>query len=164
MISIKCCSLTLMWVGAIHWQEHQSRPCKSATCVNLSQKGLHQRQKIGWVQPVQQQPDSRNNNTTFVCFFCWHQLTHSESLKESVSLCAKCDSFITGQPLGNSRGPCIKIVTMVIYEQSGRGVSEYCDHRHNGAAVTGHFTQLARQKVGRFCLSRMQQLAALGVK
>lgn len=53
------------------------------------------------------------------------------------------DSFTTRQPRGNSHSPCIKWVTIVIYYQSGRGVNEYCGHRHNGAAVTGHSTQLA---------------------
>lgn len=111
--------------------------------------------KIGRVQPVQQQPDT--NNTTCVVFFAgisW----------PTAGLEGKCVTVLGRWLPGNSHCPCIKRVTMAIYYQSRRGVSEYCGHRHNGAAVTGRSTQLARHKVGRMRLSRMQQLAALGRK
>lgn len=117
--------------------------------------------KIGRVQPVQQQLDT--NNTTFVVFLL-ASADPQRVLKGSVSLCSVGESFTTGQPPGNSHCPCIKRVTMVIYYQSRRRVSEYCGHRHNGAAVTGRSTQLVRHKVGRMRLSRMQQLAALALK
>lgn len=156
MIPIECCSAPLRPVGVIHWQKHQWRRLR-VPLADPSPKRPASEAKIGWVQPVQQQPDT--NNTTFVVFFDPQRV-----LKESVSPSLVGDSFTTRQPPGNSRCPCIKRVTMVIYYQSRRGVSEYCGHRHNGAAVTGRSTQLARHKVGRMRLSRMQQLAALGIK
>lgn len=150
-----------MPVGVIHWQKHQWRRLRNVPLGDPTPKTPASKAKIGQTQPVQQQPDT--NNTTFVVFLL-ASADPQRVLIESVSLCSVGDSFTTRQPPDNSHYPCIKRVTMVTSYQSRRGVSEYCGHRHNGAAVTGRSTQLARHKVGRMRPSRMQQLAALGIK
>lgn len=78
-------------------------------------------------------------------FFCRHQLIYSKSWWK---VC-HCNLWVTPLQQDNLRPRiCIKWVTIVIYYQSVRGVNEYCGHRHNGAAVTGHSAQLAPPQSG----------------
>lgn len=147
-------------VGVIHWQKHQWRRLRKCATWWSHPKEICIRGKN---RPSAATAGHQQHN--ICCFFAgisWP--TASLEGKCATVLGRVGDSFTTRQPPGNSHCPCIKWVTMAIYYQSRRGVSEYCGHRHNGAAVTGRSTQLVHHKVGRMRLSRMQQLAALDIK
>lgn len=121
------------------------------TCMYQPQKStVSQRQKqvvrAAWPGHKQQQ-----NKTTIVLPASAERtgltpscLTEAAAFGESVSLRTTCDFFNNKSSSLQSRGRRSRMVTMAIYYQSGRGVSEYRGHKHNRPAVTGHSTQSAR--------------------
>lgn len=69
-------------------------------------------------------------------------LTEAAAFGESVSLCTACDFFTTREILAAQPWQLVQNGNHGdVLSSSGKGVSEYCSHKHNGAAVTGHSKQ-----------------------